>query len=110
MKIMRKIVGIQLYQKKIVGFKYALAVADCSEYEFMQYIDHSVFSLFDFISLNYPRKGFKKALRKFLESMPRTKGTLKELQDVAQEEEGKTWIVDILGSDYENTWIPKPDL
>lgn len=109
-KDVRKIIGIQLYQNKITEFKYALAVANCSECEFMQYIDHSVFSLWDFINLNYPRKGFKKAFRVFVESMPRTKGTLKELQDVAQEEEGKKWIIDVLGKDYETTWIPKTSL
>lgn len=106
-KIIRKVVGIQLYQKKLAEFKYALAVANCTDNEFMQYIDHSSFSLREFVHLNYPRKGFKNALREYLKSMPRTQETLEELKDLAKEKEGERWLVSILGSDYESNWIGK---
>ena len=108
-KTIRKIVGIQLYQKKLAEFKYALAVADCTENEFMQYIDHSSFSLRDFVHMNYPRKGFKKALREYLKSMPRTRKTLEEVKDLAKEKEGERLLVSILGSDYESNWISEKE-
>jgi hypothetical protein len=106
-KYLRKIVGVQLYQKQLVEFKYALAVADCTEKEFMKYIDHSTFSLRDFIHLNYPRKGFKKALRQYLQSIPRTKATLEELQEMAKEKQGERMLISILGQNYEETWLTK---